>query len=143
MTMTMTTKALLVMAALATTATACASNDDGTSTDESPTSPVPAGTLRVRVNAGPKTTAAAGALVVAPYASCPPAGPPADLKFTRVDAPTYPRTAELAGMKPGAYHVLVYVGTGMQPAAGDPQVCTAQAVTLTEREGATIDVALP
>jgi hypothetical protein len=134
---------LLLLAALATSAFGCASSAEGSTTEDDATTPVPAGTLRVVVKAGPKTTAAAGALVVAPYASCPPAGPPADLKFARVEQPTYPRTTELSGMKPGTYHVLAYVGAGMQPAAADPQVCSASAVTLTEREGATIDVALP
>lgn len=136
-------KKMLLLAALAASAIACAASDDATNIESSATTPPPAGTLRVLVQAGPKSSGATGALVVAPYMSCPPAGPPADLKFARVVAPAFPSTAELAGLKPGTYHVLAYVGAGMQPTATDPQVCSADAVTLTDREGATISVALP
>ncbi len=136
-------KKRILLAVLAASAISCASSDDATSTDGNGTSPLPAGTLRVVVEAGPKTSGAAGALVVAPYASCPPAGPPVDLKFARVEKPAFPSTTELAGVKPGTYHVLAYVGAGMQPVASDPQVCSAGTVTLTDREGATITVALP
>lgn len=131
----------ILMFAAAAFLTACGSNDDGPKSDSSAT--LPAGTLRVVVNAGPKALGAKGALVVAPYASCPPAGPPVGLAFTRIDRPSFPQAAPITGLKPGTYHVLAYVGAGMQPASGDPQVCSDATATLGDREGAALEIALP
>jgi hypothetical protein len=138
----------LLSLSLLSAITSCAASDGdgkGTGTSTPAAEPVPpsGGTLRVVVRAGTASASNSAPLVVAPYASCPPAGPPVGLKFVRVESPTLPATADLTGLPPGRYHVLAYRGAGMQPTASDPQVCSPADVAIGTAVGATIEVVLP
>ncbi len=128
---------LLSFVGLSSSFMACA--DEAASDPRIESSP-PAGTVRARVTYDGERKEP---LIVAPYRSCPPQGPPVDLKFVRVESPRFPAEVELPNLAPGRYHLLVYVGTSMQPAAADPQTCTADAVEVTSERGARVDVALP
>ena len=86
-----------------------------------------------------------GTLIVGLYDTCPPMGPPAQLKVQSIDMPVFPQAFSLENIKAGSYYIAAVLDIGndnpTQPGPEDLLACSAQ-VEITDAAGAETTITL-
>lgn len=86
-----------------------------------------------------------GTLIVGVYESCPPMGPPVQLKIQQFTAPVFPQAFELSNIKAGTYQIAAVLDVGSDnptmPGPEDLLACS-EPVEITDAAGASLAITL-